>query len=174
MKSTIVALLLLTSVSLSAVAEEEVFVLNLPSVQRVEGEITIAEPIPQTKLLRLPEKVVPPVPRSETTALVPGGLVESDGFRTAVVSVAGFVQGQSLAEGTVGAILLPEEDPILRVFREEAQIQLELELTVSTSPAEAYFATSEALTLGFPRYRVYYYNTTDRAVSVRMFAYLAN
>lgn len=168
------ALLLVASVTAPGIAQEEVFVLNLPGVQKVEGDVSITEPIPQTRLLRLPEKVVPPVPRSETTALVPGGLVEGDGFRTAVVSVAGFVQGQSVAEGTVGAVLLPEEDSILRVFREEAQIQLALEVTVSTTPAEAYFATSETLTLGFPRYRVYYYNTTDRAVSVRMFAYLAN
>lgn len=174
MKNRVLALLLFGSVSGAVVAEEQVIVLNLPTVQRIEGEVEITEPIPQTRFVRLSEKVVPPVARSETTALVPGGLVEAEGFRTAVVSLAGFVQGQSLATGTVGAILLPEEDSILRVFREEARIQLELEVMATASPAEPYFSDSGALTLGFPRYRVYYYNTTDRAVSVRLFAYLGN
>ena len=173
MKSMTFAFVLVVSASV-AVAQEEVFVLNLPTIQPVQGEVTITQPIPQTEFQSLGEKVVPPLQRSETTALVPGGLVEAEGFRTAVVSIAGFVQGQALAEGTVGAILLPEEDSILRVFREEAQIQLELEVTADTAPSNAYFSGREVLTLGFPRYRIYYYNTTGRAVSVKLFAYLGN
>jgi len=171
MKSMIVACVLLISAS-AALAQEEVLVINLPTIQPVQGEVTVSEPIPQTKLVSLGEKVVPPLQRSETTALIPGGLVDAEGFRTAVVSIAGFVQGQSLAQGTVGAILLPNEDSILRVFREEAQIQLELEVTADSTPSDAYFSSSEALKLGFPRYQIFYYNTTDRAVSVRLFAYL--
>jgi hypothetical protein len=173
MKSTILAFVLLTLAS-ATLAQEEVLVINLPTIQPVQGEVTVTEPIPQTELQSLGEKVVPPLQRSETTALVPGGLIDAEGFRTAVVSIAGFVQGQSLAEGTVGAILLPDEDSILRVFREEAQIQLELEVTAGSTPSDAYFSSSEALTLGFPRYRIFYYNTTDRAVSVRLFAYLGS
>jgi hypothetical protein len=155
-------------------AEEEVIVLNLPDVQRVEGEVTLAGPVAATEMSRQSLTVVPPVPRSATTSFVAGGLIEADGFRTAVVSIAGFVQGEALVEGSVGAILLPEEDSILQVFREEAQMLLELEVAAGVKPAQPHFSQSESLTLGFPRYRIFYYNTTNRAVSVRLFAYLGN
>jgi hypothetical protein len=176
MRITITALFLVFSSTVPGLAEQEVVVLNLPEVQRVKGEVSIAEPvsIATTKLVSLPEEVVPTVLPAETTSLVPGGLIEADGFRTAVVSLAGLVRGQSMAEGEVGAILLPDDEEILKLFDDEARILLELEVSVATEPASAYFSGSESVTLAFPRYRVFYYNTTDRAVSVRLYAYLAN
>ena len=176
MRIIITTLFLIVSSVAPGLAGEEVYVLNLPAVQQVQGEVSLSGPVPisTTKLLSLSEEVVPTVLRSETTSLVPGGLIVADGFRTAMISLAGLVRGQASSEGEVGAILLPDDNSILRLFRDEAQVLLELGVSVKTEPENAYFSGSESVTLAFPRYRVFYYNTTDRAVSVRLYAYLAN
>lgn len=162
------------TVGLPAAAQEDVYVVNFPPVQSVEGEVSIAEPVPGTRMLRYDDRIVAPVERAETTALVPGGVIDVDGFSEAVLSLAGFVQGQQRLEGSVGAILIPEEDSILQVFNEAGLIQLPLEVTASVTASDSYFAGSESVRLAFPRYQIYFYNSSDRAVSVQLFAYLSN
>ena len=46
MRITVPTLLLIVSIAVPGLAEEEVIVLNLPDVQRVQGEVSITEPIP--------------------------------------------------------------------------------------------------------------------------------
>lgn len=166
--------LLALAAGLPAAAQEDVYVVNFPQVQTVEGSVSITEPVPGTRMLRFDDRIVAPVERAETTALVAGGVIEVDGFGDAVLSLAGFVQGQQRVEGSIGAILIPDEDAILQVFNESGIIQLPLEVSAGVAASDSYFAASEEVRLAFPRYQIYFYNSTDRAVSVRLFAYLSN
>lgn len=163
----------------AAAAEEgirEVIVLNLPERQEVTGEVAVREPIPQTRLVRLGEVIVPPVGRDETTSLVEGGTVEAGGFTSVVLSLLGQMQAHQFRAGEVGAVLLPDEDPAIEAFEQGGRILLQLEVTAEAKPAEgAYIAGSIPVsTFGFPRYRVLYYNTSDRPAAVELFAYLTN
>lgn len=174
MRKVSVMILLLLAAGPPGEAQEDVFVVNLPDVQGITGDVSIKKPIPHTTMVRLDERIVAPVERSETGALVSGGVVDASGFRGAVLSLVGLVQGKLTTEGSVGAVLLPEEEPILQAFDEAGVINLGLDVTVGVRPGESYFGDSKAEQLAFQRYRVYYYNTTDRAVSVRLYAYLSN
>jgi hypothetical protein len=74
-----------------------------------------------------------------------------------------------------GLVLVPDEDNILRALG-EGEVHLELGVSVDPVPTSAlYFSgASGHLALGFSRYRVFVYNTTERSASVNVFAYLAN
>ncbi len=155
---------------------QEVHVVNLPKVQEVAGAVRLAEPAPAARLVRLAEAIVAPVAPEETTALVPGGVVRADGFVSAVLSLGGKMRADHFADGRVGALLLPEVEPVLEAFVEEgaALFPLRVEAAV-TARRGAHFASDQpAVQLGFPRYRVYYYNTSDRPASVTLWVYLVN
>jgi hypothetical protein len=76
----------------------------------------------------------------------------------------------------VGAILIPDEEAITTAFEENGQIQFPLEVSAAlTSPPLRSFASQQArFSVGFPRYRVHLYNTTEKTATVSLFAYLTN
>jgi hypothetical protein len=176
---TVLAFLTLLPVAIRpALSEEvrEVLVVNLPEVQQVRGSVSVDGPVPQTELVRLSEAIVAPVDPEETTALVSGGTVVAEGFVSVVLSLAGQVKAQFFQPGQVGAILIPDEQLTREAFDEAGQLLFPLRVE-ATAGAEggAYFASEQPeFQLGFPRYRVYFYNTTDRPASVSLFAYLSN
>ncbi len=174
MKNMTAMALLLIAAAAPVAAQDDVFVVNFPDVQKIAGKVSADEPIPHSAMVRLGERIVAPVARSETGALVAGGVVEAAGFREAVLSLVGTVQGELGARGSIGAVLVPEEEAILQALDEAGLIQLGLDVVAAITPAESYFAQSQAAQFAFPRYRVYFYNTTDRAVSVRLYAYLTH
>ena len=170
------ALIVLAAGALLAAGSREVMdvqVLNFPDPQRIKGSVTIEGPIRHGELTRLQDIIVPPVKPTETTRLIPGGTLVADGFTYAVLSLNGLTKGDVVKAGTVGAFLVPEEESIIRTFNEAGQVQFPLEVASGVSGATPYFASkSERLTVAFPRYRVLLYNTSDKAVTVNLFAYL--
>ena len=64
----------------------------------------------------------------------------------------------------------------MKVYEEKGQTPFAFELTVSgVSGASPYFASSgNRFSVGFPRYRTYFYNTSDKTVTVNLYAYLTN
>jgi len=157
----------------AAPAQEKVVVVNLPEVQEVAGTVSVEAPLPQTKIVRVGGTVVVPVGLDDTTALVSGGTLDSDGFRSVVLSIAGQVQADRFSEGSVGALLIPEEETVLRAFEESGEVLFPLRVEASANPQADYFSSAAApLTLGFPRYRIYFFNTTDRSARVELYAYL--
>jgi len=93
-----------------------------------------------------------------------------------VLSLSGRGQGKILKPGSVGAILVPDEEAIIHALEEEGQIQFPLEITAPVEPGEARSFASKQIqhTVGFPRYRVLLYNTSDKTATVNLFAYLTN
>jgi hypothetical protein len=155
---------------------QQVFVTNFPKVFRVEGSVQVPAPIPHASLVRFTGVLVSPVSPKDTLRLVPGGTLATDGFTSASLSLNGETKGEVYRAGTVGAILIPDEESIVRAFEEKGQLQFSLEVTAASgSGRSGYFASVPVQhPIGFPRYRIFFYNTADKTVSVNLFAYLTH
>lgn len=160
----------------SADPPERVTVTNFPEVQRVSGRVTVPEPVPQSQLVRRLDVIVPPIDRAATTQLVEAGILDAAGFTHAVLSLRGEVQGNLVRDGVVGAVLVPDEEPVLRAFHEEGRFDFALEVEAPVLRAErGWFASGQPRhALGFPTYRIYLYNSSDRSVDADLFIYLTS
>ena len=171
------AVLLLMLIPVGTVISQEimeVLVTNFPDPQRVEGTVAVEGPIRNATLVTLSDITVSPVKPTDTTRLISGGSLLTDGFPYLVLSLSGHVKGTVHRPGTVGVILIPDEEPIIRAFDEEGQMQFPLEVTApAVSGHSPYFASNPSrFTLAFPKYRLFLYNTSDKTVSVTLYAYL--
>jgi hypothetical protein len=162
----------------SAVAQEarRVLVTNFPDVFSVTGKVTIEGPVKLAKMESLHDVVVPPVNPKDTIRLVQGGSVDSNGFTSMVLSLQGQIKGDVFRAGTVGVFLLPDEEAIVHAFEEKGIMQFATEINASgVSGATPYFASNSTRSpVAFPRYRTYFYNTSDKTVTVNLYAYLTN
>lgn len=159
-----------------AVSQElrQVFVTNWPDVMAIQGEVSVRGPIPQGVQVRLEDIVVPPVDPSDTQRLVDAGTLDTKGCSQIVLSLAGQIRGENLKTGTVGAILLPDEDPVRRAFAErgEMHFQLQVEAPSPRGPSPFFASNQPSYPIGFTRYRVLLYNTTAKSVTANLYAYL--
>jgi hypothetical protein len=153
-----------------------VSVTNFPDPVQVEGKVAIDGPIRTTSLATIADVVVPPVQRDDSNHLVDAGSVMTDGFATVVLSLTGEIKGQPGRSGEVGAVLIPDEERVLRAFSERGQLLMPLEVKAEPSAAGSpYFAAeTRRSTVAYPRYRVFLYNGGDRSVSVSLHAYLTD
>jgi len=153
-----------------------VLVTNFPKVFDINGTVVVDGPVKLAKLAALHEVVVPPVNPKDTVRLIQGGIVESDGFTAMVLSLQGQIKGEVYRAGTVGVFLLPDEEPIVHAFEEKGLMQFATEVNAAgVSAASSYFASSSSRSqVAFPRYRTYFYNTSDKTVTVNLYAYLTN
>jgi hypothetical protein len=152
------------------------FVLNFPDLFKVDGEVSVKGTIRQSSLVTFRDVTVPPVSLKDTTRLVYAGTLVADGFTGVVVTLAGQLKGEGARAGSVGALLLPDEEVITRALEEQGQILLAIESKAPTgSGTPGYFASDQQRRpVAFPRYRVLLYNTTDKAATVTVFAYLVD
>ena len=155
---------------------QSVFITNLPKTWNVTGKVEVDGPISHTRYFPLREVVVPPVSPKDTIRLVQGGMIETDGFTGMVLGISGQIKGEVYRSGTVGVFILPDEDVVVRAFEEKGLMQFTTELNApGVSSASPYFAsTQNRVQVGFPRYRTYFYNSSDKTVTVNLFAYLTN
>lgn len=162
----------------TAIAQEvrSVLVTNFPKVFNVNGTVTIEGPVKHAKFSALRDVTVSPVNPKDSLRLIQGGIVEGDGFTNMVLGLQGQIKGEVFRPGTVGVFLLPDEESIVRAFEEKGLMQFATEVTVpGVSAASPYFAsTALRVPIGFPRYRTYFYNTSDKTVTVNLYAYLTN
>lgn len=157
---------------------QRVLVTNFPELQRVEGQVTVAGgPLRQGQLVRFREVLVSPGISKHATNLTAAGVLDTDGYTAVVLSLSGQVKGNIFAPGVVGALLVPDEEPILQAFDEERRLHFALEVEGPVDhKVSSYFSSgpSRPFVVGFPRYLVYLYNTSDKTAAVNLFAYLAN
>jgi hypothetical protein len=172
------ALLLVLTPSGQVLSQEirRVIVTNFPDVQRIDGEVRLKEPVMSSRLTTITEVIVPPVRPTETTRLVEAGTLVTEGFPEIVLSLHGQVKGSVQRQGTVGAILLPDQDNINQAFDEQGLTHFSLQVEATgIRPGEAYFASTQPVyTVAFQSYRVLLYNTTDKTVTVDLYAYLTS
>ena len=155
---------------------QTVFVSNFPKVWHVTGAVSIDGPVSHGRFAPLRDVTVPPVSPKETVRLIQGGILESDGFTSMVLGLQGQIKGEVYRPGTVGVFLLPDEESIVKVFEEKGLMQFVSEVNApGVSAASPYFtSTANRIQVAFPRYRTYFYNTSDKTVTVSLFAYLTN
>ena len=162
----------------TAVSQElqTVFVSNFPKVWKVTGEVSVDGPVSHGRFVPLRDVTVPPVSPKETIRLIQGGIVDADGFTSMVLGLQGQIKGEVYRPGTVGVFLLPDDEAIVRVFEEKGLMQFASEVNApGVSAASPYFtSTASRIQVAFPRYRTYFYNTSDKTVTVNLFAYLTN
>jgi hypothetical protein len=162
----------------TAVSEElqSVFVTNFPKVFKVNGNVSIDGPVSHARFVPLRDVTVPPVSPKETIRLIQGGVVDADGFTSMVLGLQGQIKGEVYRQGTVGVFLLPDDEAIVKVFEEKGLMQFASEVNApGVSGASPYFtSTASRIQVAFPRYRTYFYNTSDKTVTVNLFAYLTN
>ena len=87
-------------------AQESVMVLNFPTTQHVEGELRLDDTIPHSKMVVFDPVNVTTVRKNETTRLVPGGTLETEGFTSVVLSLAGEIKGTVPETSALGVLLV--------------------------------------------------------------------
>jgi|GEM_PF-547293 len=152
-----------------------VLVTNFPEVQAIEGAVSIRGLVEHTRFVEPKrEIVVAPVSREQTTQLIDGGVLETEGFSRVVLSLAGVVKGTVDRPGKLGAVLVPDVAAAREALFEESVYLFPLEVTVDLSRSSTFVASEPVeLAVAFPRYRIYLYNGTDRAVGAQLFSYLS-
>lgn len=75
----------------------------------------------------------------------------------------------------MGAVLLPEVDPVERALKEDGLLLFPLEVGLEVAPSPlSYFAAEQVRqAVAFPRYRIFLYNETDRTVALDLYVYLS-
>jgi len=163
------------SAPISSAQEGSITISNFPDIQTVDGGVEIAEPIPSNEMKRFTDITVTTVKRHETNRLIDGGALEAGPFTAISLSLGGFVEGTPSEPATIGAVLVPDEDFVLEALKEGVYL-FPIEVTMNI-PQESlpYVGTqSETHQLTFPRYRVYFYNTSPRTVKTQLYAFLMN
>ena len=158
-----------------ALAQESVMVLNFPTTQQVEGKLTLDETIPHSRMVVFDPVNVTTVRKSETTRLVPGGTLETEGFTSVVLSLAGEIKGTVPEPSAVGVLLLPDEDIVAEAFA-LGTLVLPTEIRAKIPQESHPYASAKPkrIDVAFPRYKVYFYNTGPRTVEAQLFAMLSN
>ena len=155
---------------------QSVLVTNFPKVFNVAGIVGIEGTVSHSKFVALRDVVVPPVSPKDSIRMVQGGMVSSDGFTAMMLGLQGQIKGDVYRPGTVGVFLLPDEEAIVHAFEEKGVMPFVTEISAAgVSAASPYFSSSTNRTqVAFPRYRTYFYNTSDKTVTVNLYAYLTN
>jgi hypothetical protein len=93
-----------------------------------------------------------------------------------VLSLYGLVKGEVTGKGGVGAILIPKAQAIQQAFDEMGQVHFAMEVSAPGITSEsAYFSSAQPrYTVGFDAYEVLLYNTTNKTVTVDLYAYLTS
>lgn len=160
----------------AAQSTQRVRVVNFPDIQEIRGEVNVKGALRLSDMSSFTGIMVPPVEPTETTRLVSAGTLTTDGYSNVVLSLYGQVKGSVTRNGSVGALLIPREQRIEEAFNELGQVHFSLEVSASGITAEtAYFASGQPrYTVGFQSYNVLLFNTTDKTVTVDLYAYLTN
>jgi hypothetical protein len=156
--------------------DSQVWVTNFPELQKVGGTVSV-DNFPRFGVqVKREDVVVPPLQRNDLDDSVQAAAVDTGGFSKAVLCLQGEMKGGGFRPGFVGAVLVPDEEPVVRALREARRIEFPLETAARMESGDgAYFDSGPVeVALAFPRYRVYFYNTTGRGASVNLYLYLSN
>jgi hypothetical protein len=172
-----IVLLLYAITSTSAVGAQELMralVINLESPHPIEGQVSVVGTVRHATVVRIKDVVVSSARRDDPPQWIDAGSVETDGFTELVLSLQGQIKGSVSQVGTVGVVLVPDEEPFLQALSERV-VQLPLEVTAEVTPEAVFFSGSESLLpIAFPSYRVFLYNTSGQGAEVNVYLYLTN
>jgi hypothetical protein len=124
-------------------------------------------------LVAIRRVTVPTAPRSQTTQLIDAGVFDCDGYKSIVLNLAGEIKDPTPKGGKIGAILVPDVEPFTQAFHQLGLLPVTIEIEVTLKPGGGgyYMAEPKRADIGFPRYRVLFYNESGTAVTASFFAY---
>ena len=113
------------------------------------------------------------IKRNDVTQLIDAGSIKTDGFTELVFSFGGEFKEAVPSSGTLGAILLPDEEIIDYLLRNEGHFAFPLEVKFDVAGLNGHVFLSEQQTarIAFPRYRIYFYNETRSGATVSLYVY---
>lgn len=160
----------------SAAETQNVHVENFPETQQVKGTVAVDGAVSHIRFDSRNNIVVPISRRTEMTELAFAGTVDAGAFTLVTISLQGEMKGGSFAAGSIGVLLIPDEEPILRAFREGRLIQFAIENACPLKPGDPIHFSAEQVQhrLAFPRYRIYLYNTTNKTAEANLYLALTN
>ncbi len=149
---------------------------NWPSAYNVQGAVKVNGFIKHAEMEKREGVIVTTSRRTELAELIPAGVLDCDGFTSVALSLQGEVKSESPDVGTVGVLLVPDEEPVLRALKDGRRVEFALETSTQVlKGASPYFdGGSVTLPLAFPRYRIYLYNTMTRGVEANVYMYMTN
>jgi len=150
----------------------QVTVTNFPAVQPVSGRVAVADPIPQTRF-ETRKAVVTTAAVSDAAHFTEAGTIDCTGFTFITVSLGGALKGAGQS-GTVGVVLVPDVPDVLEALRTYGVLQfpLSVEAAVTSAPSGLFSSEPKTFRLAFPRYRVFFYNSTQRSADATVYALL--
>lgn len=149
----------------------EVRVSNFPETQQIHGVVSIegtAKAVKKEGILLSQSR------RNEINELYHAGKIETEGYTSLSVHLQGEIKSTTFPSGSIGIILVPDEEPVLRAFKESKQIQFPIEAACAIKSGDSeYFSCEQSnQNIGFPRYRVYFYNTLTKSAEVNAYLYV--
>ena len=155
---------------------QEVIVTNFPKTFAVDGSVSIRGTASHAQFIRREGVVVTTSHRNELPELISAGVIDADGFTSVTVSLQGEVKASATADGTVGVMLVPDEEPVLRALRDARRVEFPIEATCQLTKGASPYFDSGSITqpLGFSRYKVLLYNTAPHAVEANVYIDLKN
>ena len=151
----------------------EVSVINLPHVQKIEGEVKVRGVIRQAALHRRLDLIVPSVAREDITDLIEADTITTDGFSQITVSLHGEARSPVEQEGWIGVVLIPDETSVWEILNDRGAFHFPIEVKSKLEPrGPTDFDVQHRFDLGFGRYKVFLYNSSDRTADVNVYLYL--
>ena len=132
-----------------------------------------AENVSMGQLVGIKGIVVPPVEKIDVTKLVDAGTIDTDGFTYMVINFGGEMKEPPSRQGVVGALLVPDVAPfdMVLAFHNIVPVPLEIKAQVTNDTLPFFMAKQVRFDVGFPKYRVLFYNTTGSSATCALFAY---
>lgn len=154
----------------------QVSVSNFPSTYEIKGTVSVRGPISHSQFIKREGVVVTTSHRTEMAELISEGTLDAEGFTSVTLSLQGEVKASSPANGMVGVMLVPDEEPVIRALREGKRVEFPIEASCQLYKGASPFFDSGSVTerLGFAKYRIYLYNTTPHGVETNVYIHLNN
>lgn len=161
--------------SSSAAQPDRVEVVN-PEPLKIDGTVDVRGTVRQGTLVALEAISVPPsASRRQVNDLASGGTITTDGFTHAVLSLQGEWRNREGTSCTAGALLVPDKGPVLRAFREDGVYQFTLEAVARLrTPGTLFYSDPQRVLVGFPSYRVFFFNDCPSSAEVNLYVYLTS
>lgn len=173
----LLCLVIAISSSLAHSAEPlDVRVKNFPDTQQVKGSVSIEGTVSHAIFVKREGLLLSTSRRNELNEMFLAGVIETGGFTPISVSLQGEIKSSNFVSGTIGVVLIPDEEPIVRTFREAKQIQFPIESMCSIKSGDSEYFSSAKVDqhILFQRYRIYLYNTLNRNAEANVYLYLSN
>lgn len=149
----------------------DVRVTNFPETQQIKGNVSV-EGI--AKALKRENILLVPSGRTELSEMFHAGKIETEGYTNVSVYLQGEIKSSTFISGNIGIILIPDEESILRAFKEAKQVQFPIETicTITSGDSEYFSCNLSNQPIGFARYRMYLYNSLNKNAEVNAYLYL--